>query len=54
MSGQVGEAIASFSHAVTAGPGSEMNQKLLKLAEAVASSESGAYSWRTASTKSQQ
>ena len=36
MSEQVNEAIASFSHAVKADPGNEMNQRLLKLAEAVA------------------
>ena len=39
MSGQVTEAVSSFSHAVKADPGNRMNQKLLKLAEAVAGEE---------------
>lgn len=39
MSEQVKEAIAYFSQAVKAGPGDSMNQKLLKLAQAVAENE---------------
>jgi tetratricopeptide (TPR) repeat protein len=39
MSEQVDEAVASFSLAVKADPGSKMNQKLLNLAEAVARNE---------------